>query len=745
MSAGADAPERRPRLNPFAFPSDTAFRFGLLVTAVIGANFYVWQWIATAFVDKRQFAADARACQAVTDFSSIERFTAASDAYTACVTELFRFQVWWMLGGTIALLLAAAGFMLGFPFWITRRRRLRPLTAQDAPAAIEEVRKLAQEQGLGEPRLLWNPLDASAGGLAFGHPGRYSVALSGGLLVKQATDPPAFRAVLRHELAHIRNRDVGITYFTLAIWYAFLLVAAVPFLVTLLDEGDDAIISVTWRLLVLAALVYLTRNAVLRSREVYADLRASVPDGPDGALRRVLAGLPRPAQGLLGRVWRVHPDPERRLAAVDDTRPLFPLGAVVAFAAGLSGTIAYESVVTLISSFITDPFDMRFVAALAYAPLVVGVVGVAVWREAFAALADGREPASPWLDGLALAAGLLIGPELALQRFVTEQDTLLQELTTLDGLVWGAVLAGGVMLLLAWIRTSASWWLRALAGRRSRASETVGLLVATGALTVFLGVFYAVRESRQTLAVSRLESARQHALVDAEVWTVPLRVWQYVMDGELLVIVQKPYFVPVLALLALFPYAAMLIRERPTDASWAFLDPGGELHTPRLTIRPLQPLLIGAIAGVAFLVLAALVRLGMHYGVSAQTRAMDATLLSFFVSMVALAILVQLVAGAAAAWRGGLVGALGASFVAGCFGWLGVVGGPTAGGCVAPLSLNPGPCAWTIESTFSWHVFQQVIAQGAVAALSGALVVVGVQTLLHRRASQELRPAGAAG
>jgi hypothetical protein len=227
------------------------------------------------------------------------------------------------------------------------------------------------------------------------------------------------------------------------------------------------------------------------------------------------------------------------------------------------------------------------------------------------------------------------------------------------------------------------------------------------------------------------------------VWTVPLRVWQYVMDGELLVIAHKPYFVPVLALLALFPYAAMLVRRRPIDAPWAFLDPGGSLHTPTLRIRPFQPLLIGTAAGFAFLVLAALVRLGMHYGVSAETRAMDATLLSFFVSMVALAILVQVVAGAAAAWRGGLVGALGASFVAGCFGWLGVVGGPTAGGCVTPLSLNPGPCAWTIESTFSWHVFQQVIAQGAIAALAGGLVVVVVRALLHRRTAEELHPAAA--
>ena len=120
-----------------------------------------------------------------------------------------------MLGGTAALLLVAAAIMLAAPLWITRRRKLRPLTAADAPAVVEEVAELAREQGLDPPRLYLEPADASAGGLAFGHPGRYSVAIGGGLVVKQAADPPAFRAVVRHELAHIRNRDVGITYFTI--------------------------------------------------------------------------------------------------------------------------------------------------------------------------------------------------------------------------------------------------------------------------------------------------------------------------------------------------------------------------------------------------------------------------------------------------------------------------------------------------------------------------------------------------
>jgi Zn-dependent protease with chaperone function len=740
-------PERRPRLNPFAFPSDTVFRFGLLIAAVLGANLYVWQWIGQTTRSPQEHVSGTLECLALSPdvASSLEQFTAANDAFRACTAELYRYQFWWMLGGTAALLLAAAAIMLALPLWITRRRRLRPLAAEDAPAVLATVAELAREQELDPPRLLWNPLDPAPGGLAFGHPGRYSVAVSGGLVVQQATDPAAFRAVVRHELAHIKNRDVGITYFTLAVWYAFLLVAVVPFWVSLVDAGTDSIWTVSWRLLVLAALVYLTRNAVLRSREIYADVRASVPDGREGALRRVLAGLPRPRAGALGRVRRLHPDPERRLALVDDTRPLFPLGALVAFAAGLTATIAFESVVTLLYSFVADPLDHRLLAALAFAPLVVGVVGVAVWREAFAAHADGREPAAPWIDGLALGAGLLLGPELALERLVSE-STLLRDLTGPEGLLWIAVLVIGVTLLLAWIRTSASWWLRALGGRRSRTASVVGLLIAGASLAVFLGFFFAVRATSDVHAVSRAASAQEHAFVDAQVWAVPRPVWQFVRDGELLVIVQKPYFVPVLALLVLFPLAAVFVRRRPGDAPWAFLDPGGVLHTPPLSLRAALPLLIGAVAGVAFLVLAAIVRLSLHYGAAAETRAGDATILSFFVSMVALALLVQLFAGAAGAWHGGLVGALGAAFVAGCFGWLGIVGGPAAGGCVDPLSLNPGPCAWTVAAGFSWDVFKQVVAQGALAGLAGGLVALGVRALLgRRRPAEELQPAGIAG
>jgi Zn-dependent protease with chaperone function len=731
MSAFAE-PERRPRLNPFAFPSDTTFRFGLLIAAVLGANLYVWQWIAiTSRTDDAQHIAATRACLAL----------AGTDGFTPCVNALYRYQVGWMLSGTVALLVVAAALTLAAPLWITRRRKLRRLMHDDAPAVVDRVSELAREQGLDPPRIYWNPLDASSGGLAFGHPGRYSIAVGGGLVVTHTTDRPAFDAVVHHELAHVRNRDVGITYLTLAVWYAFLLVAVVPFLFTLLDQGD-VFLNVSWRIAALAALVYLTRNAVLRSREVYADVRASVPDGQDGALRRVLAALPAVSGRLLDRLRSVHPPPVERLAVLDDTRPLFPLGALAAFAAGLAATIAFDSVATLLSTYFDDAFDLRFVAAIVLVPLAAGVVGVAIWRQAFAAHAEGREPDSPWIDALAFAAGFLLGPELALEGIARPDGTLVGDAFGDGGLPFVIAFVAVLLLVVAWIRASASWWIRALGGRRPTAAMAGGVLVAGVALTSLVSIVYVMHSLRDALAVSRAASAAEHSLVDATVWTVPQPVWEFLRDGEMLVIVHKPYFVPVLVALILFPYAAALVRNRPAEAPWAFLDPGGRLLTPPLPrLRPLLPLAIGAGAGLVMLALAALIRLAVHEGVSAETRATDAAILSFFVSMLALAILVQLVAGAAGAVRGGLIGALGAAFVAGCFGWLAIVGGPFAGGCVDALSLNPGPCAWTVPAGFSWDVFKQVIAQGAVAGLAGGLLVVAVEALVRRLRAQELSPA----
>ena len=418
-----------PRLNPFVFPSDTTFRFALLVVAVLGANLYVWNWLWNALgSDGQAVAAGYEFCVrtygTAGDIEGVDPvlFAAASDAFTACVQEVNQPLAWWMIGGTALLLVVATVILLALPRWITYRRGLRPLTREDAPAVVDELSELSTEAGLAEePRWLWNPLDPSPTGLAFGRPGSHAVALMGGLVVRQVADPPAFRSVVRHELAHLRNRDVDLTYATVSLWYAFLLASVLPFAFVVADEGARTVLALGWRLLALAALVYLTRNAVLRAREVYADVRASVPDRRDGALRRILAALPRLYDSWWGRLRSVHPDPETRLAALEDTRTMFPIGLLVAFGTGVAATIAYESLVTFIGIFLSDSFSTYLLSAAVFAPLALGVVGVGVWRGVWATLADDRPRSHTWPLALAFAAGFLVGPQLALQRGVRIQ------------------------------------------------------------------------------------------------------------------------------------------------------------------------------------------------------------------------------------------------------------------------------------------------------------------------------------
>lgn len=743
-----------PRLSPFVFPSDTTFRFALLVVAVLGANLYVWNWLWLALgSDTREVRQAYLDCtvaheSAVSFATDTPSFTAANDAFTACVRDAHQTLAWWMLGGTGVLIAVAAALMLLFPRWIERRRNLRPLTREEAPAVVDELAELAREAGLDEePRWLWSPLNPSPTGLAYGRPGRHAVALMGGLVTRQIADPPAFRAVVRHELAHLRNRDVDVTYATLSLWYAFLLAGVLPFALVVADEGLDTVAALGWRLGALAGLVFLTRNAVLRSREVYADVRASVPDGPQGALRRVLAGLPRRFTSPWGRLRSVHPNPAARLAAVNDTRRLFPLGLLVAFGTGVAATIAYESLVTFIGVFLADPLTIRLLAAVAFAPLAMGVVGVGIWRAAWGALAEDRRRPPTWPLALALAAGFLVGPELALERGVRlEGERTLLETALGKGAPWIVAVATGLVLLLAWVGSSAASWIRALAGSTRPTRATVGgLIVASGLLAAFVAIFYTAREMRPVIGISRDLAALEHAQVSEVAWVGPAWLYQLLRDPQTLVVLTQPVVFVALVALWLFPLSAWLRRrDRTSDAPWAFLDPGGRLGVPLLGRATLEPWVIGLIAGGASLGGLVVLRLVLRASFDPETRARLEFLFAFFYWQFLLAIFAQVVAAvvvvAGDRHEMPLIGGLAAAFVAGAIATAGIVVGPSVAGCVDAIAMNPGPCAWDVDAGFTWFTLRQVVTEGALAALAGGLAVLGVQLAIRRRHIAVARP-----
>src|SRR5262249_22699663 len=131
-------------------------------------------------------------------------------AYQACLDRYEPPLAWWVtLSWPVLLVVVAWALFRGVPAWRTRRGRGGPPGGGEPDGGILRlVEELATVAGLTRvPRVVVDPAAASTGAVVLGSDRRPTVCLHGGLLARRHTDPEGFRAVLLHELAHIRNRD----------------------------------------------------------------------------------------------------------------------------------------------------------------------------------------------------------------------------------------------------------------------------------------------------------------------------------------------------------------------------------------------------------------------------------------------------------------------------------------------------------------------------------------------------------
>lgn len=714
------------RISPFVFPSNTGSRFALLILTVLGASLFLFNVMAYSFPGHTSNMLETYArCRALAPTPDLlpqsatqapTAYTAASEDFTRCVASVGRITAGLTLGGVAALLGVAAAIYWLYPGWKIRREGLTPLEPEDAPELAAYLDDLSREAGLsGAPTFLLNPLAPSNSGLAFGRFGRYYVVLNGGLAVQFYADRPAFRAVMLHELAHLRNGDVNKTYFTVAVWWAFLGVALIPFFVTMVLEWDSSLaFGVGWRALVLTGLVYLTRNAVLRAREVYADVRASVGDGPEGALDRVLQNLARPEPARWRRAiperWRsaldVHPDPDKRRGALKETSGLFEMGGWEAFATGLSVSVAFPQVQSLLSLLAGSNAQLLLTSlalGLIFAPLIVGIAGLGVWRATFVDLIRGEPLRGAARLGLALGAGVVVGRALSFDAAVR---TLGQGVSSGPGLLsgfgvlWAALLLASFYLFLLWVAAGASQWLAVAAtGRSVRRTWVLGLSVASVVLALWIGPFFSISALGESTGLPLFVTAVSYTLLH------PLTL------------------VPLILLWA-FPLSACLLRERtPREAGWAFLDSPSLPRAPcaNAACRPGLAVAAGLAVGLAFCVLLLAARQWLHATLPEATRDSNQYRFVFVGAQVAVAALMQ--AGVAALVAGrvrrlGSMHGLCAAFVAGC--------AMTAG--ILSLNLLFGG---TSPPAFAFMVFRFVIIAGALLALPVALAAAALASRIR--------------
>lgn len=452
----------RPRLNPLAFPTDTDFRLLLLIAAVVGSGLFIYNWI---YFDLPGFLLGA------TSSASCSAQVHGAGSASVALTSACQGEATWMLAGVGLIFVVAFALFIVAPEVKLRRQRLVPLMATDAPGVTSALNDLLRTAAVrSSPEFVWDPLNGSAVGLAFGRKGRYFVALTGGLVTRFYADRPAFESVVLHELGHLKNGDVDKTYLAIAIWQAFVAVALVPLAATVIlspslrGAMNDAWI-LGWRALALTALVYLARNSILRSREMYADLRAALWHGSGTALIRALGT--RDSTAARSR-WRTllltHPTNKSRREALADSAPLFTVSPWTALAAGLAAGIAYPSVAQLFLLVFTNPQSNiwywttpevgALLESVVLGMLIAGVLGIGLWRMAFASAIQLRRSRAIAHSAGATIVGIGLGVWIAFDGafpvLPPEVGSIVTYLCVYAALF--AIVGGGLYLTLRWFK-----------------------------------------------------------------------------------------------------------------------------------------------------------------------------------------------------------------------------------------------------------------------------------------------------
>jgi Zn-dependent protease with chaperone function len=696
--------DEKRRLNPFAFPAETDFRFWLLVLAVLGASLFTFEhlYFSVPANQAHYFEVAARCLAespALPETLSLSVLTEMG-GLSHCFAAAHRTIAGWVMAG-LALETTLALVLYGFyPTWKIRKEKLEPLVLEDTPEIGETLAELCHTAGLKKPPIfLWNPLNLTPGGVAFGRLGKYRVAISGGLVTLFYTDLPAFKAVVLHELAHIRNKDIDKTYLTVSVWRAFVLTALLPLGISFFGRSAGEIFRVGWRAAVLALLVYLIRNAVLRTREVYADLRASSWGETGQALEQMLARLGKPEKSKFKALMQVHPDPSYRREILKDPAPLFRMNFWDSLATGIAASISFLSLEALAYGFLPGSTLLpSLIAASLLASLAAGVVGLEVWRAVYASHVL-RGPLGSLLPaGLGLGLGIWMGRNMSFLRFI---DNSSAELSLLDHalrmaftLAWLGALLAGLLLWLSWVASGASIWLPITARLRSpRKITAAGLLIAGLVLVVWLG-------SLMFLAKFDNSSEGIMGALLVAILSIPSTV------------AGSPLTLLVLVSLWAFPLSAWFWRRQAapvSEAGWAFLDaiPDSEKRSLTLPLNPLTALGAGITGAAMFCLMYLVLRIGLRVGVAEAVWESDAFILLLAYGATLAAVLVQvIVAAVVAIWmRGfGLPHGLLAAFVS---------GSASATGYLGINWLLGG----TIDAAIAWNAYSQVVNIGAIAAI----------------------------
>jgi heat shock protein HtpX len=270
---------------------------------------------------------------------------------TATVSLTTRLRTWLLIAALTALLigigaLIGGGFLylfvalavlmnlVGYFFSdkiALKASRARPLPEAEAPELHRIVRDLAQRAGVPMPRLYLIPSEQPNAFATGRNPQHAAVAVTEGLLRHLNMEQAA--AVLAHEMAHIRNRDILVSSIAAMVAGAIAAVANILQFQFLFGGGDDddnplGFIGVLVAMIVAPLAATLIQLGISRQREFLADATAARMLGEGRPLAEALETIERGAQAIpmavnpaTASLYIANPLPRRGMANLFSTHP----------------------------------------------------------------------------------------------------------------------------------------------------------------------------------------------------------------------------------------------------------------------------------------------------------------------------------------------------------------------------------------------------------------------------------------
>jgi hypothetical protein len=482
-------------VNLRALPKETTLRFALVVFVVFASALALEEslWY-TLYLD--------HANEVLQRCRSSRPGLAGNRETMACVRSSEHARVIWTVAWAVVVLaLGIVGAAVGSA---ARRRRLRRLPVDRLARTIDLSADVAATNRMDSLPLLWRPGRPIATARADGIRQQYvEVGLT--WLGVVYSDETSARAILEHEYAHHRLRDVLPSRITLWTGYA-LLAAAVPFVAAVWTVGAGTATTALARLAAAGVVVAVARAATLRAREFDAD-REAARDAPDGMVRAlngaVRAGGPAPTwRRRLTRLVAHHPSAETRLAAVARPATRFGLRASDGALVGLATAITGPVLARLWRGWfqIGDPNLYGELIGWATVGVFMGGWMAIVMVRAVAAEADGEQlRIAPF--SLAMALSALVGRLVFSMPLYQPMESLPRTFTDVGATVlFVLALAAAVV----WLRGFVEAWLATRVADSGRTAALVPV-VAGGALVggLLVGVLANVLQTSRPYALNR--------------------------------------------------------------------------------------------------------------------------------------------------------------------------------------------------------------------------------------------------